>query len=532
MIKRRRYALSSNLRSGYFLSKATLAGFQPSLLQGESKAMSDMPGTDLANAPPDLLSEVDKREPDSKLIRFRWLCALVVVGWAAGCLFLLLVVQLRGNQFTRAVLLSAIVVVLGAAPFITFLTKQWYVRRNEFRNRLSDGALLCYLDRYWLRRATVEQIDFSELTDQNTGRVSRDIRTTRPTRDKSGELFLKIYDEQYGIKAFMTPFILLLVISFANAALVSWLWGCARQFGATSNQCLVFGANPNLATAAMAGAYMFAVGDGVNSVRQNTLNIADVYWYALRLLIAIPLGVAVGNFSGATTDSHTLVAFGLGAFPIEEIQKLLRRITMGQIQTGDTRQVPDQLLSLEGVTVRTSSLLAAEGISSIGQLESKDPVLLAVRTGLEFDFILYLASQAVVRRQLGPSAGALVPLGLVEAQAIRQLVDTLNGEDDAQKARTDRAEGQQAASDGKADAQTTYKTQDDERITRASKTLEDAAILIRAAANTDRTITAPSTESVRTSFEQIAEAPYTSFLSAVAPRGYRIRDNRMLSSTN
>jgi len=468
-------------------------------------------------APPNLFSEADENELGNKLIRFRWLCVLVVAGWGVGCLFLLYAVQLRGTWFTRAAIISAIVIVLAAAPFITFLTKQWYVRRNEFRNRLSDGALLCYLDRYWLRRATVEKINFTELTDKKTGNVARDIQTTQPTRDKAGDLFLAIYDEQYGIRAFLTPFVLLLVITFANAALISWLWGCAREFLVASNQCSVFGASPNLATAAIAGAYMFAVGDAVNSVRQNSLNIADVYWYALRLLIAIPLGVAVGNFSGSTSDAHTLVAFGLGAFPVEELQKLLRRVTMAQIQPGDARQIPDQLLSLEGVTVRTSSVLAAEGIVSIGQLESKDPVLLAVRTGLEFDFILYLSSQAVVRRHLGPSAGALIPLGLVEAQAIRQLVDTLAEADGGQPCNC--PDNVQRAP-----------SPDNVRKTRAQKTLEDAATLIRFAANTDRTITAPSTESVQTTFEQIAEAPYTAFLSAVAPRGYRIRDNAMTTT--
>jgi hypothetical protein len=439
------------------------------------------------------LSMADVNEPKERQVRFTRLCGFVVVGWLIGCVFLRFWVDLHGSWLNRAAILSAVVVVLVAAPFIVFLTKQWYVRRNEFRNRLSDGALLCYLERYWWRRASSKRIDFSEALDE-TGEVLPEIKACLETQKKADQLFLELYDEQYGIRAFVIPFSLVLLATFASAAIVSWLWGCPFEHPKNPERCMVFGANPNLATAAIAGAYMFAVGDAVNSVRQNSLNIADVYWYALRLVIAIPLGVAVGNASGSTGDVHTLYAFGLGALPVDEIQKLLRRLTMGSMQAGDARQEPDQLLSLEGVTVRTSTLLVAEGISSISQVESKDPVLLAVRTGLEFDFILYLASQAVVRRHLGVSASALVPLGLIEAQAIRKLVQSLDDPDA-------------------------------DRNARALATLKDAADRIRFAANTDRTITAPCDATVRTTFEQIAEAPVTTFLSHVAPRGYLIREN-------
>lgn len=430
-----------------------------------------------------VLSPADESEKAEKKTRFVLLWLLVAAGWFVGFMFMRFSDWISVSARNRAGILSAIVLVLLSAPFVTFLSKQWYVRRNEFRNRLSDGALLCYLERYWWRRASPE-INFGNVLNK------RKIESSQDMQKKADTLFLEIYHEQYGLWAFMTPFVLLAIVTFASAALISSLWGCDLK----DMKCQIYGANPNLATAAISGAYMFAVGDAVASVRQNSLNVADVYWYALRLVIAIPLGIAVGNVSsGATTDAHTLAAFGLGALPIDEIQKQLRRFTMVQLQAGDAKQDPDQLLSLEGATARTSTVLTAEGVTSVSQLASRDPVLLAVRTGLDFDFILFLISQAVVRRHLGASSLTLVPLGLVEAQAIRQLVDMLNGD-----------VGEQAKA-------------------RALKTLEDATQRITAALNTPNS---PSNETVRTTFEQIAESPITLFLAHVAPRGFRIRGNK------
>jgi hypothetical protein len=261
----------------------------------------------------------------------------------------------------------------------------------------------------------------------------------------------------------------------------------------SAGQCTIFGANPTLAVAAIAGAYMFAVGDAVNSVRQNTLNVADVYWYALRLVIAIPLGVAAGGVAQTNTaEAHTLVAFGLGALPIDEIQKLLRRLTSGQFVTGDARQETDQLLSLEGVTTRTSSLLVAEGINSVSQLESKDPVLLAVRTGLEFDFVLYLSSQSIVRRHLGGgAAAALVPLGLIEAQSIYNLMHRLN-------------------------------QSKDDSCAEAHQMLSDAASVVSALIPLDHSASQSELReaSIQLTFERIAHEPTTRFLVHIAPHGH------------
>ena len=46
------------------------------------------------------------------------------------------------------------------------------------------------------------------------------------------------------------------------------------------------------------------------------------------------------------------------------------------------------------MTARISSLLIAESVDSIDQIINVDSVLLSIRTGLAFKFILHLGSQA------------------------------------------------------------------------------------------------------------------------------------------
>jgi hypothetical protein len=54
-------------------------------------------------------------------------------------------------------------------------------------------------------------------------------------------------------------------------------------------------------------------------------------------------------------------------------------------------------------------------------------VLLAIRTGLPFRFVIRLGGQAIVRRHLGDRARELIPLGLADAGPIVELVRRADG---------------------------------------------------------------------------------------------------------
>ncbi|POZ61952.1 hypothetical protein [Chromobacterium alticapitis] len=363
--------------------------------------------------------------------------------------------------------LTLFVVMLAATPYLRFIDHGWWTRYDEFGNQLWGDALSQYLWHFWHRRA------------EAAGALAGQGQPTADARQgvKAGELFGAIYREQYGPDAFMVPLALLLCVVFLEANYVVLfplkemlpgghpLSGYLAQFG-----------HFELQASAMSGAYMFVVGDAVNSVRKRCLNVADVYWYALRMLLAVPIAYSV---TLALPDNAAVgVAFALGALPIDSIIKLLRRLVNSKLDTGEEEQ-PDQLVKLDGVTAAIASQLEAEGVGSIDELLGMDPVLLSIHTGLPFRFILRLASQAIVRRHLGDAAFSLAAIGLADATSIHCL---------ARRLREARAQGR---SDEAAD-----------------KILDDACQLLRSVSNAAW----PDRASVEFAFSNIADCAYTGLL--------------------
>jgi hypothetical protein len=187
----------------------------------------------------------------------------------------------------------------------------------------------------------------------------------------------------------------------------------------TASTCL-FGLSAQLVIASFGGAFMFVVGDSVMNVRKGSLNVSDVYWYSLRILLAIPLAFVAPNAASA---------LALGTLPVNQLLKVIQRY--GNTWTTPDAQLekgaPDELQNLSGVTVAVSETLRAEGLTSIEQVATADPVTLAIRTGFSFRFTLQLASQAIVRRHFGATAKDLADIGLSTAVPIYLLVQTMNG---------------------------------------------------------------------------------------------------------
>lgn len=297
------------------------------------------------------------------------------------------------------------------------------------------------------------------------------------------ELFDTIYVEHNGRRAFIAAVMLLLGVTFFSAMLVVQTGidtcsahGCVGglpqvgRFAPLGDISL-----PSGSAAAVGGAYLFVVGDLIRRTRWRTLTASDVAWYALRLILAIPIGLAFTAV--AAQNVAVLVAFGLGAFPLDSILKQLRRLTDKSIGADEQAQDSDQLIQLDGVTAAIAMELAAEGIDSIDELVGSDPVLLAVRSGVPFTSVLRFASQAVVRIHFSQQASKLVPLALGNAYLITQLVLDLRDE-----------------------------------VAGSQQRLNDAVALLRKDANA----TIPSKETVEAGFRAVAAHGHTRFLMAIA----------------
>ncbi|NHQ84008.1 hypothetical protein HA051_20815 [Chromobacterium vaccinii] len=399
-----------------------------------------------------------------------WACVLALDAAGLGVVY-----KLASNEFSRLYLsgyvtLLLLATCLAAAPLIRFLVTGWGARYEEFRNRLNNGALAFYLRQFWQPRTDKEPLlkDWPPPADS-------------PEVDAAADrLFEKIYKEHYGRGVFITPLLLLEVALIFMTTLYVF-----AEMGR-----LTLPVNNLIIAASIAGAYLFVVSDMVTAVRRRSLNVADVYWYALRMTLAIPIGAAVGAVDAASAASawQTVTAFAVGAFPMDVLLRLLRRVAARSFGASEHDQNSDKLIRLEGVTADIAAGLSAEGVNSIEQLIGTDPVLLSIRTGFAFKFILRLGSQAIVWRHFSDHCSLLAKLGLADVAIIAGLNERL------------------ALPDG------------DPRRQQADKVVANAATSLQAVGGVR-----PDVDTIRFLFHEIGCQPYTRFLLSTLKQknGYR-----------
>ncbi|WP_368622185.1 hypothetical protein [Paraburkholderia sp. BR13444] len=224
----------------------------------------------------------------------------------------------------------------------------------------------------------------------------------------------------------MPAVFILHVVVYAAAGLVGTSFFDGRPCAASETAGCIYGISQRVLMASFAGSFMFVVSDSVLSIRRKSLNVADVYWYALRIFLAIPLALIINNVT-QSDGARAAMAFALGTFPVDALLKLVRRFGFPQItETEKKENAPDKLLTLEGVTLPIVATFEAEGLNSVEQVAAVDPVLLSIRTGMPIRYMLRLGSQAIVRRHFGDAATKLIPIGLADVVPVYLLVKALD----------------------------------------------------------------------------------------------------------
>lgn len=331
------------------------------------------------------------------------------------------------------------IVTIAILPVIRFLLYQWDLRRQEFVNRFRGKALGVYLARF---------------------------HESSKDRDAANDLiaFETIYRRLTGRRLYISPMILLLLTIFVFGGLAigtamrtgyeqyfvfyqQWLGtevDAGKKAGDAGGKIVLTNVDlphPSLdqmnaavwpfpkivldsqSFAAIAGAYLFVVGVVIQGYRARTLLNSDLLWCSFRLVISVPLGLSLSVVASPALGSF--IAFALGAFPIEAITRILRRLANKTLNQSDD-ETSDLLIGLTGVTPDVSALLNGEGISAVQQIASLDPVALAVRTGLPFDYVLNLSAQSQAWCYLGSTVATLAPLGLGDARALTSLSERLD----------------------------------------------------------------------------------------------------------
>jgi hypothetical protein len=328
------------------------------------------------------------------------------------------------------------VVAIAVIPVMRFLLYQWDLRRKEFIYRFDDKTLDIYLSRF-----------------HNIG--ASDLAVNRLA------VFETLYSRLVGRHLYIAPLILMTItiVIFGGLAIETAIRSGSEEYftfyqiwlpheGTAASKielshppisdldaaALPF---PNMVLdlssfAAISGAYLFVVGIVIQGYRARTLLNSDLLWCSFRMVISIPLGLSLSALANPTLAAF--IAFGLGAFPIDAITRIIRRLVDKTLNQSEA-ETADSLISLTGVTPDVAAALNGEGVSAVQQIASMDPVALAVRTGLPFDYVLNLSAQSQAWCCLGSTVANLAPLGLGDARALAKLserVERTPPDDEAQ----------------------------------------------------------------------------------------------------
>jgi len=294
------------------------------------------------------------------------------------------------GMFGSALILAGFSTAMLAAPFVLYLTTSWFRRYDEIREFFSRDGLYAYLETFWpyrLTQALEEQgLVSNESFKENNARGWRE--AAREHASTLERVFNAIYSEQYGQSIFIAPFLLLIALTFAASILVARWIACPA--GAS---CTAFFSTSEaaVATGAVAGAYFFVTYDAVRRVRRMQLTVSDMYAYALRFLLSIPLALAIAPLGGGK-GLNLAIGFVIAMYPVQDIPEIIARFSWRGLWHRYRTYNELTLYQVRGMTRRVEKLLASEGITSIEALAAVDPVLISMRTGLSLRYVLALTS--------------------------------------------------------------------------------------------------------------------------------------------
>jgi hypothetical protein len=298
-------------------------------------------------------------------------------------------------------LLTVLVLALLLVPPLVYLGPGWRARRSEIVDALSDDAVRLYFRQFF--------------------------PTIDVPADDVTAFFEAHYDERYGRRHYVLPFVILTALAGSLITLsvrVAAGWplaeGVPRDFRA-------------VVVAAVAGAYSWVVVDMIGRCRRRELSPVDLYWSSLRFVVAVPLAFSFTTL--LKEEAVVPVAYFLGTFPTRMLFTAGRRLVSRRLGLGEAgEEGKSELEKLQGVTPGMAERLQDEGVSTILQLAYWNPVDLAIRANLTFNFAVDLVSQALAWLYLEDALVTARRFSLRGAYEIYTTVYDLDEGDDEERA--------------------------------------------------------------------------------------------------
>ena len=285
--------------------------------------------------------------------------------------------------------------ILLLCPLVYFLTVGWARKYDEIDSSLPDHAKCTYLKYY---------------------------RGYTGAEDKALGEFQHVYKRWYGRQRFYVPVLLvsaMALIENYHLALSLQQWVEEKQITPVS--------------AAIAGGYAFVTSDFIARVQRGSLSRADILRGALRLAVAIPVGLSFGQLNSSLA---AFIAFGVGIFPLEALTTIIRRVLDDKLKLqSDANSVPDRVVLLSGIDRSIADRLQDADITTVPQLAWCDPIQLTMRTNLSFEFVSDIVGQSLAWVYLRDKLSVLQAFGLRGGYEIRVLMLELKEGDASDKAK-------------------------------------------------------------------------------------------------
>ncbi|MGH7154632.1 MAG: hypothetical protein ACREF3_11955 [Acetobacteraceae bacterium] len=331
------------------------------------------------------------------------------------------------------------------APVFAYLNVGQVKKVEVIRGFYTAELIADYFDQFWSGRDSIADL------------VAQWRNSNASQRDALGktlsERFRDIIAKDFGSSVYMVPTVLLaaigfLVLFFGFSGGIAYAESLLLQPPATP-PVMPLGLKLDLVSiAAIFGAYTWVASDSITRGHQWTFHSSDLSWYALRLLIAVPLGQAIAAATQATTQSAAsgaaapgvgaFLAFVVSMFSLDGIKKFLSAAAtrMGNTTSTTPSERDDIVVKLAGVDEEAAAALKAEAVGTIAQLTAIDPVRISILTGLPFEYVLGLVDSAILWTFFRDKTDQLREFGLRGASGLVAYDDRANEHDLAQAAGT------------------------------------------------------------------------------------------------
>lgn len=314
------------------------------------------------------------------------------------------------------------------APLFAYLRVGQVKKVEVIRGFYTAELIAEYFDQFWSGRDSIAGLvrRWRTLPSRRNTLAPEDFNQQRSTLE--GELdarFRNIIVEDFGGGVYVVPALILvaigcIVLFFGFAGGIAY---AEALLTTSSPPVMPLGLRLDLVSvAAIFGAYTWVTADSITRSHQWTFHSSDLFWYALRLAIAVPLGQAIAAVATTGTPSGLgpFLAFVISMFSFDAIKKYLSAAAtrLGNAPAGSPNERNDVVVTMAGVDETASDALRAEGIATIAQLTAVDPVRLSILTGLPFYYVLRLIDSAMLWTFFRDDTDKLRAYGLRGASAL------------------------------------------------------------------------------------------------------------------